>query len=132
MAAKEPTVYLVDRFVPASQASVPIYDMGIVLGATVTDMTRTFRHQPFRLRDHIARLYRSCRYTRIEPPFDQDRMEEVSRQVVEANAELLGEDQELAMIHFLTPGPIVYLRRPPTQPAGTESHSLHTHLSLAL
>ena len=113
MAAKEPTVYLVDRFVPASQASVPVYDLGIVLGATVTDMTRTFRHQPFRLRDHIERFYRSCRYTRIQPPFDQDRMEEVSRQVVDANTELLGKDQELGLIHFITPGPVAsYAGRP--------------------
>ncbi len=107
MSANEPTVYLVDRFVPASQASLAIYDLGIVLGATVTDMTRTFRHQPFRLRDHIERFYRSCRYTRIHPPFDRDRMEAVSRQVVDANTELVREEQELGLIHFITPGPAV-------------------------
>ena len=44
----EPVVYLNDGFVPASQAHINIYDLGIVLGATLTEMTRTFRHEPFR------------------------------------------------------------------------------------
>ena len=100
----EPQVFLNGRFIAASQASLAIYDLGIVLGATVTEMTRTFRQHPFRLGDHIARLYRSCRYARIAPPFDQIRMSEVSKRLVENNARLLLPDQELGLIHFLTPG----------------------------
>ncbi|RPI76089.1 MAG: branched-chain amino acid aminotransferase, partial [Planctomycetaceae bacterium] len=45
----EPLVYLNGQLVPASQAHIAIFDAGIVLGATVTDMTRTFRQQPYRL-----------------------------------------------------------------------------------
>ena len=52
----EPLVYLNGRMVPASQAHLAIYDAGIVLGATVTEMTRTFRLEPFRLDDHLDRL----------------------------------------------------------------------------
>ena len=62
----EPVVYLNDGFVPASQAHLKIYDLGIVLGATLTEMTRTFRHQPFRLEEHVRRLLRSCKYAGIE------------------------------------------------------------------
>ena len=57
----EPIVYLNDRFLPASQAKLNIYDLGIVLGATLTEMTRTFRHRPFRAEEHVARLYRSLK-----------------------------------------------------------------------
>ena len=42
----EPVVYLNDGFVPASRAHLNIYDLGIILGATLTEMTRTFRHEP--------------------------------------------------------------------------------------
>ena len=42
----EPLVYLNGRTVPASQAHVAIFDAGIVLGATVTEMTRTFHQRP--------------------------------------------------------------------------------------
>ena len=59
MPGPEPLVYLNGRKVPASQAHLAIYDAAIILGATVTDLTRTFRQQPYRLEDHVARFYRS-------------------------------------------------------------------------
>ena len=46
------------NLVPASQAHLAIFDAGIVLGATVTEMTRTFRHEPYRLDDHLDRRVR--------------------------------------------------------------------------
>src|SRR5947209_6585880 len=61
----EPLVYLNGRMVPATQAHLAIFDLGIVLGATVTEMTRTFHLRPWRLGDHLDRLYRSLKYTRM-------------------------------------------------------------------
>ena len=63
----EPLAYLKGEYVPASQCVLPIYDLGIVLGAAVTDFLRTFRQEPYRMEDHVQRLYRSCKYARIEP-----------------------------------------------------------------
>ena len=37
----EPLVYLKGKMIPASQAGLSIFDAGVVLGATVTEMTRT-------------------------------------------------------------------------------------------
>ena len=70
----EPIVYLNDRFVPASQAKLNIYDLGIVLGATLTEMTPTFRRKPFRAEDHVARLYRSLKFSGITVPFTPEEM----------------------------------------------------------
>ena len=50
---KEPVVYLSGEWVPGSQAAIPIYDKGIVMGATVTEMTRTYDQELFRLEDHL-------------------------------------------------------------------------------
>ena len=47
----EPLVYIKGARVPASQAHVAIFDAAIVLGATVTDLARTFSGAPFRLGD---------------------------------------------------------------------------------
>ncbi len=99
-------VYLRDQLVPATEASLAIHDAGIVFGATVSEMTRTFKHQPFRLDDHLQRLFRSCRYAGISPPLDWSQMREVSLEVVAQNASLLPEEQELSLVHFLTPGEI--------------------------
>lgn len=100
----EPLVYLNDRFVPASQAHLNIYDLGIVLGATLTEMTRTFAHQPFRLEDHIGRLFRSCKYAHLQPPLSPDQMREKTHELIEANCKLIEPGQDLGIIHFITPG----------------------------
>lgn len=100
----EPLVYLNGNFVPASQASLKIYDAGVVLGATVTEMTRTFRRDPFRLSDHVARLFRSLKYTRMDVDLTPQQFEQISRELLATNARLLAADQELGLIHFVTAG----------------------------
>jgi branched-chain amino acid aminotransferase len=100
----EPLVYLNGQMLPASQASLNIYDAGIVLGATVTEMTRTFRHQPFRLEDHVARLFRSLRYTRMDIGMTPEQLIAVSRELLAHNTTLLDGDDDLGLIHFVTAG----------------------------
>jgi branched-chain amino acid aminotransferase len=100
----EPLVYLNGNLVPASWASLKVYDAGIVLGATVTEMTRTFRHRPYRLEDHVARLFRSLKYTRMDIGMSAAELEAVSRELVANNAKLIGAGEELGLIHFVTAG----------------------------
>lgn len=100
----EPVVFLNDKFLPASQAHINIYDLGVVLGATLTEMTRTFGHQPFRLEDHVARLLRSCKYAGITLPFTHEQLVETSQELVRTNCELLEEGEDLGIVHFVTPG----------------------------
>lgn len=100
----EPFVYLNGRMVPASQAHLAIYDAGIVLGATVTEMTRTFRRQLYRLDDHLDRLFRSLRYTRMDIGLSKGDLAGISRELVAHNARLLDETGELGLIHFVTAG----------------------------
>lgn len=100
----EPLVYLNGRMRPASQAGLAIYDAGIVLGATVTEMTRTFRGRLFRLEDHLDRLYRSLKYVRIDIGLSPQELTEISEELVAHNSGLLAEGEELGLIHFVTPG----------------------------
>jgi branched-subunit amino acid aminotransferase/4-amino-4-deoxychorismate lyase len=100
----EPLVYLNGRMVPASQASLAIFDAGIVLGATVTEMTRTFHQRPWRLEQHLDRLFRSLRYTRMVIGLTKEQLAGISRELVANNARLLGDGDELGLIHFITAG----------------------------
>lgn len=100
----EPLVYLNHELVPASKAHINIYDLGIVLGATLTEMTRTFRHQPFRLEDHLSRLFRSLKYAGIKPHLSKKEMHEITLKLVKANTKLIGKTEDLGIIHFVTPG----------------------------
>ena len=102
--SNEPVVYLGGKMVPASQAHLSIYNLGIVLGATVTDMSRTFHHKPYRLDDHVQRFYDSCKYVRIAPPISADEMRRITCEFAERNAPLLPADGELGIIYFITPG----------------------------
>jgi branched-chain amino acid aminotransferase len=103
-ASREPIVYLRGEFVPASQAHIHIYDLGIILGATVTEMTRTFRQVPYRLDEHLARLYRSIKYCRFEVALSSAELRAATLRVIEHNAALLPEGAELGIVHFITAG----------------------------
>ena len=102
--ASEPLVYLRGEMQPASQAHVAIYDAAVVLGATVTDLVRTFDHQPYRLDDHLDRFFRSCRYARLTPPVDRAETGRVCRRLIAHNASLLPPGGDLALVLFLSPG----------------------------
>lgn len=102
----ESLVYLNGQMIPASLAGLAIFDMGVVLGATVTEMTRTFRQQPFRLEDHLDRLFRSLRYVRFKVDVTRDELASASRKLIEHNAALLPAGGELGLIHFVTAGEV--------------------------
>jgi branched-chain amino acid aminotransferase len=100
----EPLVYLRGEKIPASAAHIAIYDCAVVLGATVTDLLRTFHHNPFRLEDHIARFYRSCRYARITPPISPEETIAVAEDLIQHNASFIGQEEDLALVLFISPG----------------------------
>ncbi len=104
MTSSEPLVFLRGKLVPASQASISIYDFGIVLGATVTDLLRTFRQQTYRVEDHVRRFYDSCKYARITPPVSAEETARITEEIVRHNSKVAGRDAELAIVYFITPG----------------------------
>ena len=110
---KEPLVYIRGQLVPWSEAHIKIYDAAVVLGATVTDMTRTISHRPFRLEDHVARFYRSAKYARIPPPLSPEETIERTLELVEHNTGLISAEQDLGIIYFMSPGHMAtYAGRP--------------------
>jgi branched-chain amino acid aminotransferase len=46
-------------FVPESEAKVSVLDSGFNAGEGVYDVTRTFRHKPFKLLEHTERPARA-------------------------------------------------------------------------
>ncbi|MFM2095928.1 MAG: putative branched-chain-amino-acid aminotransferase [Planctomycetota bacterium] len=100
----EPIVFLNGQFTPASQAKLNIYDAGIVLGATVTEMTRTFGHTAFCLEEHIQRLFRSLKYVRFDIGMSPDQLLNISQEVLRCNTALIDTEDELGLIHFVTAG----------------------------
>ena len=100
---QEPIAYLKGEFVPASQCVLPIYDLGIVLGAAVTDFFRTINQQPFRMEDHARRFYESCKYARINPPVSLQETIEISEKLIAENSKL-EPGAELGLVYYMTAG----------------------------
>lgn len=103
-ASTEQIAYLRGEMMPASRAHIAIYDLSVVLGATVTDMTRTMGHKPFRLDDHIDRFYRSAKYARITPPVSPEETKARTLELIAHNTGLLRPEQDIGIVFFMSPG----------------------------
>ena len=100
----EPIAYLNGEFIPQSEAKLPVYDAGVVLGATVTEMIRTFAGQPYKLEEHVARLFRSMRYARFDTEMTPEAMLAAALKVIENNKTKLPPGKELGVVLFVTAG----------------------------
>ncbi len=65
-----------------------------VYGDGCFDMTRTFGHRLFKVKEHVDRLYRSLKYLRIDPGFGPDKMCALTEELFERNRHLLGPDDD--------------------------------------
>jgi branched-subunit amino acid aminotransferase/4-amino-4-deoxychorismate lyase len=111
----QPQVYLNGRFVPAAQAQLTLWDAGLVQGATVTEMTRTFGHQLYCLDDHLDRLFHALSVLHLDIGLSAAELAELSRELVAHNARLVDPSAELGLVQFVTAGEyaVYALGRPP-------------------
>ena len=104
MATSENIVFFNGRLRPESQVGIPIRDSGFIHGDAAFDATRTFNGTPFRLRQHVHRLYDSLRYLRIDPGMSEDEMERWSLDVVNHNYALLPDNQDMWVMQRISRG----------------------------
>ena len=104
----ERIVYLNGAYLPESEAKISVFDRGFFWGDGVYDVARTLNHAPYKLREHVERLYRSLRYARIDPGMDPEKMEAVSREVVERNRPRWAPHEYHRICQHVTRGPQAY------------------------
>jgi branched-chain amino acid aminotransferase len=92
--ANERVAWFNGEFMPESQVRIPFRDSSWVYGDGGFDMTRTFGHRLFKVKEHVDRLYRSLKYLRIDPGFGPERMCQLTEEVFERNRHLLGPDDD--------------------------------------
>jgi branched-chain amino acid aminotransferase len=112
----EPLVYLNGRLLPQSQAHLTLHDAGFVIGATITDLARTFRHRLFRWDDHLRRFRQSCAAARVPLLGGDGELTDIAERLVAHNASLIQSEQDLALVVIATPGPIGYYLGEPGGP----------------
>ena len=103
-------VYLNGKFVPETEAKVSIFDSALMYGDMVFEMTRTFNGTPFRLREHLERLYAGLRILEIDCGLTIDEMEEATHQTIEMNRPCFSEGQDFQVMHDVSRGPLGFYR----------------------
>lgn len=99
-------IYFNGEFVDESEAKISIYDSAMMFGDTVFEMTRSFKKEQFKLREHIQRLYASARYLHIdlEDAMSMDEMEQAVYKTIEINEPYFEKDDEHRVMIDITRG----------------------------
>jgi branched-chain amino acid aminotransferase len=115
----ERTVYLNGEFMPESRALIPYRDRGFYFGDGCFDITRSFNHKLFFLAEHVARLYRSLKYLRIDPELSPEEMSRITEEVFERNRSLLGPNEDYWVGQRITRGAIEVAGETPERTGAT-------------
>jgi len=122
----EPLAYLNGSMIPASQAALPVYDSGVVLGTSVTELVRTFDHRLYRFDQHLDRLARSMQSVGLSTAIGRDELVRIAGELVEHNGPLLDRGQELGLVVFVTAGDYPTYAGMSGRPLSSGTLCLHT------
>ena len=100
-----PIAWLNGDLIPYSRAAVPVWDLGVVAGASVSEMARTFAHKPFRLSQHLDRLLHAIHKIGFPEQYDKLQLLDGIHGVLAHNLPLIPADRELGIVMFSTAGP---------------------------
>ena len=78
-------VYFNGEFVPEAEARVSIFDSALMYGDMVFEMARSFNGKPFRVRQHLERLYTGLKILKIDCGLTLYEMEAATHQTIEIN-----------------------------------------------
>ena len=79
------SVYMNGQLVPREQATVSVYDHGLLYGDGVFEGIRVYGGNVFLLKEHVERLYESARAIRLEIPIGPGEMCAAVEETVQAN-----------------------------------------------
>jgi branched-chain amino acid aminotransferase len=99
-------VYFNGRFVPESEARISIFDSALMYGDMAFEMTRTYGQRPFKLREHLERLYASLRLLEIDCGLPLDEMERLTLETLEKNLPTEPDDMDWQIMHDVSRGPL--------------------------
>ncbi len=99
-----PICSLNGQMIPFQDARLPVYDLAIMQGATVTERLRTFRHRPYDVDEHLARLKQSLDLVRWNHLPKLDNLPQIICEIAGQNTRSLAPDLDLAIVIFISAG----------------------------
>lgn len=101
----ERTVYHNGNFIPEGQATISIFDSGLTTGEKVVEVARTFNQKPYKLDDHLQRLYRGLQTLRIDPGLSPAALRLATEETLDRNLDTQQKNVDWQIIHYVTKGP---------------------------
>lgn len=101
----ELSAYLNGAWIPSSELSISIDDVGFLLGATVTERLRTFRGQVFRLDAHLERLRHSLEIVGLDSGAICEQVAAAVLEFLRRNQAMIESADDWSIVAFATPGP---------------------------
>jgi len=84
-AASNRQIWIDGQFVDRDQATVSVFDHGLLYGDGCFEGIRIYNGRIFKLQSHLNRLYDSARRIRLEPRYDIETLASMTREAVERN-----------------------------------------------
>jgi branched-chain amino acid aminotransferase len=81
----EPFCYLNGKIIPLSQASVGLYDIGLLRGFGIYEGLRSANRKPFAFAEHMERFRRSADYTQLKIPVADADIDTAMRELIDKN-----------------------------------------------
>ena len=100
----EPVAWVNGRLIPWSEAAVPVWDLGVVAGASVTEAGRTYGHRFVWVSMHLQRLFRSLRALGFPMPWSEADLESAAAAVISQNVTLCPAGADLGVVLSSTAG----------------------------
>lgn len=100
------TVYFNGDFVTEQDARVSIFDSALIFGDMAFEMTRTYAQKPFRLREHLERLYASLRLLEIDCGLRMEEMYQLTLETLAKNQPTETDDVDWQIMHDVSRGPL--------------------------
>jgi branched-chain amino acid aminotransferase len=79
------TIFLNGRFVPETQAVIPVNDRGFMYGDGLFETMCVYSGRPFRMAQHLERMMRGADFLKIKCPFTPRELQQFAGQLIEKN-----------------------------------------------
>lgn len=99
-----PLAFVNYRYVPLTEAAVPIWDWGFLQGVSVTERLRTLRRELWQVESHLDRLLLGLELCSIPAPYTREELADIAREVASQNLSLLPAKDELSLSLAVTAG----------------------------
>ncbi len=102
--AQELVAYFNGEWIPMEDCKLSMDDRGFRVGDAVFEVDRTFNGTIFDMEGHMDRLFRSLKYTRIDPGLTREEMTQITLESLDRNKDLIPAGGDMNVRQVITRG----------------------------